>query len=1054
MKKYLGLSLILIICVAFFATAGFNIMQTNAITEYDLDLQRIISNSIKPRLDDVRLSEFENSTGISAAGHYVVGDKIYAVRTGLAMTTIVEFDTIDNTTFNSYVAPVTFSASSGTVVGNKIIYSRSSGNHPDLVEFDTVTKQFREMRAPVSVMFTSNAQPIDDKLYFITSTSSNIVVEIDTTNRTFRQFTAPENLSSTGTLSAGGKVYFGYTNNSVAERFMEFDPATGAFTNINAPAAIYFGNNATAFENQIYFISGVSGSARTLYVFNTTNRQFSTVTFPKSIQLARANIVGRKIYFTGTNTNSVIDFGNTVMELDVDTNHIVSTETPINFDQYGNWPRFKFQLGNKIYYYARVNPSSTMGATFIEFNADTKNVWFVTLPDHANGTNRIVGNTKAYFFTGTSATAVKNFVAFDSLVEIDAGVIMSELARISDETNQKMDDLEGVFGSLQTSLSGKADISALTPINTNISNLQSSLAGKADTTALTPINNNITSIQSVLGNKIEASDLATAINPINTEIEKVNTRIDNLPKPETVDLSPLEADISAVNLRIDNLPKPEVVDLTGLETDIAAVNLRIDNLPKPETVDLEPINTSISNIETTLGNKLEASDLTEIKTDIETLNTRIDELPEPKEVDLSGIITDIENLDNKIKNFPTPEVVDLTPLNNSISNMQTSLNNKLEASDLNDIKTDIWTINNKIDNLPKPEAIDLTTIETDIAGIQTSLEHKLELSDLTEIKTDIETLGTTLNSEIETLNTRIDTLPKPETVDLSGLEADIAAVNLRIDTLPEPEVVDLTPINTSISSLQSSMASKAENSALTPINSSISNIQSSLNNKLEAGDIEIFSSLPTEISRLDNRIDNIQTTGGVDLSPIEAEISRVEGDLASLASSTTFDFQTVNTKLNQKLDQADIASLESKMNTVSANAESLFGTITNAITSFDGKILTQSSTITALQNEVRPQLATLPGIEADISWLKATGAGTVPPTLIQTINASSAQIQTLQQEVATLANNSDSDYTMIIILIGAVAALSLGMIVTLTIVLMKGRKKNKKTNTKTKSDDF
>lgn len=151
-------------------------------------------------------------------------------------------------------------------------------------------------------------------------------------------------------------------------------------------------------------------------------------------------------------------------------------------------------------------------------------------------------------------------------------------------------------------------------------------------------------------------DLQTAQQNTQSQWDKLWSRLDNWPQPETTDLKDVYARLDGVSATLSRLPKPVETDLTGVIQRLDGVSGEISQLPKPEPVSFAAVEQRLDSLSDTI---------------------RAIPVPEvPERVDLVSIEQRLDNLDNSIRAIPQPETpdrVDLEPVNQRLSAIETEL---------------------------------------------------------------------------------------------------------------------------------------------------------------------------------------------------------------------------------------------------------------------------------------------------------------------------------------------------------------------------------------------
>lgn len=292
------------------------------------------------------------------------------------------------------------------------------------------------------------------------------------------------------------------------------------------------------------------------------------------------------------------------------------------------------------------------------------------------------------------------------------------------------------------------------------------------------------------------------------QLNVLNRRFDTLPVPPEVDLTEIEAEIAQMQGQLEVLNqqfnvRPEKQAIQQLEStnvqfkaQLNALTVRLDTLPPPPKVDLTGVEAAIALLTDqldTLHQQFKARPETQaverLSAQLNVITTRLDHLPIAPEVDLTGIEAAIALLTEQLHTlhqlFNTrPETQAIEHLESVSAQLRVQLNALIQ----------------RFEALPTPSKMDLSGVQSVIAHIKSQLNLLYQQFNARPEKQAIQYLEgaiAQLTTQLNVITERLDHLPTPPEVDLSGLENGIAqldgqlnALNQQFNTRPETEAIE------------------------------------------------------------------------------------------------------------------------------------------------------------------------------------------------------------------------------------------------------------------------
>ena len=293
--------------------------------------------------------------------------------------------------------------------------------------------------------------------------------------------------------------------------------------------------------------------------------------------------------------------------------------------------------------------------------------------------------------------------------------------------SNRVDTQETTIGNLSDRVDG------INNQETTITNLSNKV--NAQGTTITNLSNKVNEQETITRN------LNSSLAEINTEIENIKSRLDNIGSGSTdVDsaLAEINTEINNIKSRLNNIENGSTGStdvnntLANINTEINNIKSRLDEIENNSTdVDtaLTNTNTEINNIKSRLSNVENSS--TNINAEINNIKSRLDEIGSGS----TNVGTEIENIKSRLSNVET-----------SSSNTNTEISSI--KSRLNKVETASTSTNTEISSIKSR----LSSVETSSNNTNTEIENiKSRLS-------SIETASSNVDSKIANINTEINSI--------------------------------------------------------------------------------------------------------------------------------------------------------------------------------------------------------------------------------------------------------------------------------------------------------
>ncbi|MEM8486081.1 MAG: hypothetical protein AAF564_11065 [Bacteroidota bacterium] len=162
-----------------------------------------------------------------------------------------------------------------------------------------------------------------------------------------------------------------------------------------------------------------------------------------------------------------------------------------------------------------------------------------------------------------------------------------------------------------------------------------------------------------------------------------------------------------------------------------------------------------------------------------------------------------------------------------------------------------------------------------------------------------------LGQRVDSVEHKVDAIPAPASVDLSGVNGKLDQVGTMLGQLPKPQHVDLAPVEERVGAIEALIKGmpkpeKAEQVDFAPLYSRFVKLES----MVEAGNGVDLGPVNDRISRLEQLIRNLPAPAQpqrVDLTPVNQKIGALEASIRQMASSNgqqRVDLNPVNTRIS------------------------------------------------------------------------------------------------------------------------------------------------------------
>ena len=355
---------------------------------------------------------------------------------------------------------------------------------------------------------------------------------------------------------------------------------------------------------------------------------------------------------------------------------------------------------------------------------------------------------------------------------IDSKASKQELQELSNTvdtkaTNEALGELKKVvdghtetFKTNNARIEGKAEASALTTVQNNVSTLETKVEGKAD-------KDEVKALQTSILSKVDSS-----------EIERLETDI--------------QKKAAAEELAVTN------AEVAGHETKIQKLKTAAEGYATKE---------SVETLKTTLGDKASNSSVSELGTKVDGLEERVQRLGQ-QSGDATEIAKSIQRLeasdlalgnkiDNNIAEINKRATKDeLGELAKKVAANETALTGKASKETTDDLTGKIQTLQTAVAG--KAEANALQTVAGKVSTLEEELPKKAAASEVSGLKTKVEGLETSIGSKAETstvtplvqkvsdLETAVGT--KAAASDVNDLTAKVGRVESALQTKVTAEI--------------------------------------------------------------------------------------------------------------------------------------------------------------------------------------------------------------------------------------------------------------------------
>lgn len=260
----------------------------------------------------------------------------------------------------------------------------------------------------------------------------------------------------------------------------------------------------------------------------------------------------------------------------------------------------------------------------------------------------------------------------------------------------------------------------------------------------------------------EISNLKTTLHLLNLDKKLINLSTQND--------GPSKEDIEAI--------KEEIVDLkNSLEVEINERGQDVNRQLRSLANKLESQEEAISAIEASIESQSEFQEtLQDIVGDIEKLNERVDQLfAVDHDEDINVLKTDLDSLKETITNMNIPSHVDLTAIKhdvNEICQLLSNANPTQNKSEINALRSNISKLMEDVRKLSNTQNARQSNLETAFRDLEQALnslqqdEHESELAGFVDSIAEIK-------QDLVSLNNRLTSMPVPETIDLTPIQADV-----------------------------------------------------------------------------------------------------------------------------------------------------------------------------------------------------------------------------------------------------------------------------------------
>lgn len=214
----------------------------------------------------------------------------------------------------------------------------------------------------------------------------------------------------------------------------------------------------------------------------------------------------------------------------------------------------------------------------------------------------------------------------------------------------------------------------------------------------------------------------------------------------------------------------------------------------------------------------------------------------------------------------------------------------------------------RLDALPEPKETDLSAVLARIDGIPAPKETDLSgvMQRIDDIPPPKETDLTEVYQSIDGIKTAVDRIPRPEPVNLSGLEEQLASLEARILAIPAPETperVDLGPIENRIGQLETILRSlpkppEPEPLNLAPVNERIERVEKLIGEQvIPEVDLQPIQQGLAQVRRDIDGLPVVETHPAVDIGPLTQQLAVLEKRVSSQSAPPAVNLRPLEERL-------------------------------------------------------------------------------------------------------------------------------------------------------------
>ena len=428
----------------------------------------------------------------------------------------------------------------------------------------------------------------------------------------------------------------------------------------------------------------VPSNSYTIIVDGTVNKKIKLETITKDLS-DRVNEVNAQL---DTTTNNLSDrLTDLEDELSVNTNKVNTQETTIsNLSNKVNMQETTINnLSNRI---DEINPLET-SITNLSNRIDVQDTTINNLSDRVDIQETTINNLSDRIdgidIQDTTISNLSNKVnTQETTINNLSNKVNEQVTTITNLSN-RVDTQETTIGNLSDRVDG------INNQETAITNLSNKV--NAQGTTITNLSNKVNEQETITRN------LNSSLAEINTEIENIKSRLDNIGSGSTdIDsaLAEINTEINNIKSRLNNIENGSTGStdvnntLANINAEINSIKSRLNEIENNSTdVDtaLANTNTEISSIKSRLSNVENSS--TDINAEINNIKSRLDEIGSGS----TDVGTEIENIKSRLSSVETSS----TSTNTEISSIKSRLNKVETAS--NNVDSKIANINTEINSI-------------------------------------------------------------------------------------------------------------------------------------------------------------------------------------------------------------------------------------------------------------------------------------------------------------------------------------------------------------------